>query len=300
MRWFVILALVISSVVANPVLAQERGKTAKDYTYAPGSPMYWRNMHGASQNAFVFRRDPNIWVYTKEVAQRAGMPLEWASDEIKGVAAAAFRMEPDGAEEDCGWGRNPAACKPVMRCALDLYFDRQQHQLPWASNRMVADFDWQSESTAYHLLPAMGWVPEPNGDRSRNTQGSPHYPSLGVQPFSDPQTGEQLFFSGARVLKYDREMHGRYSFVRLYLGCAGILGQEPHVERVFFLESKATSAIRWDKDQRIPATDLKSFHEVRLPVSWDIRVGVLRKQDWQRDNDFYKQTWDRMNPGGKQ
>lgn len=41
----------------------------------------------------VFRRDPNIWVYTTQVARDMGMPMEWTSDELKGVVAAAFRRE---------------------------------------------------------------------------------------------------------------------------------------------------------------------------------------------------------------
>lgn len=89
--------------------AQEVGKHAQDYTYAEGSPEYWRNTHSTRPGNFVFRRDPNIWVYTPEITKRVGMPLEWASDELKGVAAAAFRMERDGAEDDSGlWGNAEA------------------------------------------------------------------------------------------------------------------------------------------------------------------------------------------------
>ena len=294
MRWFVILALVISSVVAQPVLAQERGKTAKDYTYAPDSPVYWRNMHGASSNTFVFRRDPNIWVYTKEVAQRAGMPLEWVSDELKGVAAAAFRMERHGAEEDCGWGKNPAACKPVVRCVLELYFDRQTQQLPWAPRRMVADFNWQNESTPYHLLPALGWAVEANGDVSRGSKRSPNFPDLGTQPFSDPQTGEELIWANAGVnagwgvLAYDREMHGRYAFVRLDDGCG----------RSEF-DFKNEQVLQLRPGRRFAPVGHKVFYEVSLPTSWVRRVRELTQQNQKADNDFYKNTWENMNRGDK-
>ena len=275
-------------------LAQEPGKHGLDYTYAPGSPTYWRNTHSTRPGNFVFRRDPNVWVYTPEVAQRVGMPLEWASAELKGVAAAAFRMERDGAEEDCGWGGNPKACKPLVRCVLELYFDRQAHPLPWAPNRMVADFYWQDVSTAYHFLPANGFEPTPNGDRSRSTRGSPNYPSLGArQPFADPQTGEELMFVSIesegqkRVLAYDKEVRGRYAFVRLSDACGRSAWQY-----------KTGQLIRLvPKENRI--SDKGIYHDVLLPVRWVERIRELTSQNRQQDNDFYKGIWNNLNSGVK-
>jgi hypothetical protein len=292
-RWA--LAALLALAGATAAQAQEVGKTAKDYTYAPGSPGYWRNTHGGSpQGVSVFRRDPNIWVYTPELAKRVGMPLEWASEELRGVTAAAYRMERDGAEEDCGWGQNPKACKPVMRCVLELYFDRQTQVLPWAAGRMVADFYWQDISTAVHLLPAVGFEPAANGDRSRGSEKSPNYPSLGArQPFSDPKTGEELFFAapngegGMRVLAYDREIHGRYAFVRLADGCGRAKHLYPNGERLQ-LQSR-------DKQFRT----IKVFHEIFLPDAWIRRIRELDEENWQHDNEFYKKIWNNMNQGSK-
>ena len=273
-------------------IAQEPGKHGLDYTYAPGSPTYWRNTHSTRPGDFVFRRDPNVWVYTPEVAQRVGMPLEWASAELKGVAAAAFRMERDGAEEDCGWGGNPKACKPLVRCVLELYFDRQAHPLPWAPNRMVADFYWQDVSTAYHFLPANGFEPTPNGDRSRSSEKSKNYPNLVArQPFADPQTGEELMFAppkgqgGLRVLAYDKEIHGRYAFVRLSDGCGRAKHLYPNGQRLL-LQS------RDDQFQTI-----KVFHDVFLPDAWIKRIRDLTDRNGQQDNDFYKGIWNNLNSG---
>ena len=275
-------------------LAQEPGKHGLDYTYAPGSPTYWRNTHSTRPGNFVFRRDPNVWVYTPEVAQRVGMPLEWASAELKGVAAAAFRMERDGAEEDCGWGGNPKACKPLVRCVLELYFDRQAHPLPWAPNRQLADFDWQDVSTAYHFLPANGFEPTPNGDRSRSTRGSPNYPSLGVrQPFADPQTGEELMFEpgpdnpsgvrlgGNRITAYDKEIHGRYTFVRVQKFCMDI----PN------LNAKGVTLQLQTRDGS------KVFNQIFFPAKWTQRLIASGKTDKQQDEDFYKGIWNNLNTG---
>lgn len=274
--------------------AQEVGKHAQDYTYAEGSPEYWRNTHSTRPGNFVFRRDPNIWVYTPEIAKRVGMPLEWASDELKGVAAAAFRMERDGAEEDCGWGGNPKACKPVVRCVLELYFDRQTQLLPWDARMQVADFDWQGVSTAYHFLPAQGWAAAPNGNIARGSKGSRYYPTLGTrEPFADPQTGEELIFSAVeisgqyRVLAYDKEIHGRYAFVRLQDGCGRNAGNY-----------KSGQLIRLESKENRQANK-KNYHEIFLPVKWIERVRALGETQWQQDNDFYKNTWNSINQGDK-
>ncbi|WP_310625402.1 hypothetical protein [Limnohabitans sp.] len=274
--------------------AQELGKHGADYTYAEGSPTYWRNMHSTRPNDFVFQRDPSVWVYTKEVAQRTGMPLEWASDELKGVAAAAFRMEPDSKGPNCGWGGNPKACKWDQQCVLELYFDRQAHVLPWDMRRQVADFYWQDVPTAFHFLPAQGYAPAPNGDKSRNTEGSPNYPSLGRSPFTDPKTGEELGFAGkghegkSRVIAYDREMHSRYAFVRLDGGCAISKRSFPNGDTVQLRRIKGLNV----------ATDSPVFHELHLPSSWTERVGQVTQSLQQQDHDFYKGIWNNINPQG--
>lgn len=287
--------LVLLTTATLTVQAQEMGKHGADYTYAEGSPTYWRNMHSTRPNDFVFQRDPSVWVYTKEVAQRAGMPLEWASDELKGVAAAAFRMEPDSKGPNCGWGGNPKACKVEMRCVLELYFDRQAHVLPWDMRRQVADFYWQDVSSAYHFLPANGFEAAPNGDVSRAAKGSPNYPTLvSRSPFTDPKTGEELGFAGkgqegkSRVIAYDREMHSRYAFVRLDGGCAISKKAFPNGD---------TLQLRRIKGMNV-ATDSPVFHELHLPSSWTERVGQVTQSLQQQDNDFYKNIWNNMNAQG--
>ena len=283
--------LLYLSLLAPPTVnAQDIGKHGADYTYAEGSHTYWRNMHSTRSNNYVFRRDPNIWVYTTDVAKRAGMPLEWASDELKGVAAAAFRMERNGAEEDCGWGRNPKACKPVVQCVLELYFDRQAHPLPWDMRMQVADFDWQKISTAFHFLPAQGWAPTESGDRSRGSLKSPHYPTLGShQPFTDPQTGEELTFEpgsddpggtrlgGHKVIAYDREIHSRYAFVRLAKSCTDAERANPKGSTLEL------------------GTRNKVVYKIFFPGMWTQRLIAIGEKSKQGDTDFYKSIWRDIN-----
>lgn len=288
-----VVAVALTLCASSMSVAHAQSTQTQRHTYAEGSPTYYRNTHGEDpKGVSVFRRDPNIWVYTPEFAKRAGMPLEWASDELKGVTAAAFRMERQGAEEDCGWGGNPNVCKPVIQCVLELYFDRQTQVLPWEPKRLVADYDWQTVSSAYHALPAIGWVPEPNGDLARGSKGSPNYPVLGSrQPYSNPLTGEELFFVAVevravmRVLAYDREIHGRYAFVRLLNGCGRSIHLYPNGETIH-LQSR-------DKQLKTE----KVFYEILLPAVWVKRVRELGEEKWKRDDQFYKQTSDNMNQG---
>ncbi len=293
-QFFKTLSLLMCIALTPQIQAQEQGMHGADYTYAQGSPEYWRNAHSTKPGSFTFWRDTNIWVYTKEVAQRSGMPLEWASDELKGVAAAAWRMEPDSKGPQCGWGGNPKACKWDAQCVLELYFDRQAHQLPWAPNRMVADFYWQEIPTAFHFLPAQGWAPALNGDISRGSKGSPNYPGLGHSPFSDPKTGDELGFADkgdagkSRVIAYDREIHSRYAFVRLDGGCA--------ISKRAFPKG-ITVQLRRIKGLNV-AIDSPVFHELYLPSSWTERVGQFTEGMQQRDNDFYKNIWNSTNTQG--
>lgn len=281
----IVVAVALTLCASNMSVAQAQSTQTQRHTYAEGSPTYYRNTHGEdSKGVSVFRRDPNIWVYTPEFAKRAGMPLEWASDELKGVTAAAFRMERQGAEEDCGWGGNPNVCQPVIQCVLELYFDRQTQVLPWDPKRLVADYDWQTVSSAYHALPAIGWVPEPNGDLARGSKGSLNFPSLGArQPFSNPQTGEELLFNGLKVLAYDREMHGRYAFVRLSFGC--------HRGRTISKPLELRLMAKDEKSAQYP----RVFHEIYLPTAWNLRVFEVAAQEYKRTDAFYKNTWDKLN-----
>lgn len=287
------MCLVMACGVTTLTLAQDPGKHGLDYTYAEGSPQYWRGMHSTRPGNFVFRKDPHIWVVSPEMAKKAGLPLEWASEDLQGVSAAAWRMQPG--DEQCGWGGNPNACKRDMVCTLDLYFDRQTQALPWAPNRLVADFYWQDVSSAWHLLPSLGWAQEANGDVARGSVGSPNYPHLGKSPFADPKTGDLVEWywaeldpqTGPRVIAYDREMHGRYAFVRLQTYCGGT---EP--KQAMHLELRRTAVNNFRQV-------LSVHHKVRLPQSWLRRVWQVSREQEAQAHEFYQNSWKQLNKGDK-
>jgi hypothetical protein len=290
--YFALAALLLCAPSAQ---AQEAGKDAKSYTYAPDSPTYWRKNHqvGGPGESFVFRRDNSVWVYTPELASLGGLPLEWASAELKGAEAVAFRMAPTG-EEDCGFGGQLQICKPVVQCTLDIYFDREKHILPWAPNRMVADFHWIYESSASHLLPGIGFMPSPSGNVSRGNKNSPSQSSLNKSPFSDPQTGEELFWAvlgaplgggGLQIMAYDREIHSRLSLVRLLTTCHRVAS-----------ERKSTVFSLYSRDP-ITVIPKKRFNEIHLPADWYQRTVAHVQTEVSNSSKFFQQTLQQINQG---
>jgi hypothetical protein len=270
---------VLLALSTTPAFAQTSAEPAKKMSR-------YEREHGGSGG--VFRRDPNIWVYTTAVARDTGMPMEWASDELKGVVAAAFRREPEGAEQDCGWGGNKNACSPVMNCVLELYFDRTVQKLPWRDGSPVVDFNVDRATSVDHGgfigIDRLTRVPsrKPNIFFSRT-------------PFTDPETGKDLYWQsvGARqgtgrlqTMAYDREIHGRYSYLKLNHGCGGhpfVNGQTLNLQ----LEDKMTFKVD------------KVLYEIYLPAAWSSRAGEVVKQDREQEHNFYKGVWEGMPKGDK-
>lgn len=92
--------------------------------------------------------DPNVYVYTPEFAKRFQLPMEWASEELKGADAVAFRVVPT--YKSCGWGGNPKACREdEVRCDMDVYFDHQRNPLPWDERMRPTDLDRSTSSLAF-------------------------------------------------------------------------------------------------------------------------------------------------------
>ena len=278
-----LLTLASASAVAQglPTSAVPAATASEAAAAHPKMSRYVATHEGSKS---VFRRDPNIWVVTPEVAERSGMPKEWASTELKGVAAAAFRREPEGAEQDCGFGGNQNACRPVINCVLELYFDRNTHVLPWREGAPVADFNTYQGSSWTHLF--FGGVPDPiSGATGRKNQ------LIALQPFIDPVSATGLFWwwtspvymagtGKARVMAYDREIHGSFAYLKLDTGCSG-------------KDINGESLVLQLRDAR--SNVVKQFHEIYFPASWTKRVDALSKSTRQQEERFYKGVFESMN-----
>lgn len=187
------------------------------------------------------RHDPNIWVCTPEVARRAGMPIEWSSDELQGVAAASFHVSWVASEETQDGDGHCKESEPEMRGVLEFYFDRQSQPLPWDQRIQVADFGCQTDAVAR-------------------------------EPFADPQTGQALRFvsepnalqpsvlDAYQVMAYHREIHARYCFVRL---------RHNGFDASAFPADGLTVAL---------GSPTRIFHQVFLPSVWTQRVIAMAEQ----------------------
>jgi hypothetical protein len=276
---------VIELCLSLVVTASAQAQTAAPAADSPVQKMSrYDSTHGGTPG--VFRRDPNIWVMTPEVAERSGMPKAWASSELRGVAAAAFRREPEGAEADCGFGGNKNACQPVINCVLELYFDRNTHLLPWREGSPVADFDNRRGSSNYHQNFGGGRDPV-TGALSRRNQ------LRLVEPFIDPVSGQELFWKAVggayntgwlQMMAYDREIHGSFSYVKLDHGCGG----HPY--------ANGQTLQLVSKDERLKV--LKVLYEVFLPNAWSARAGAVVKESTQQNENFYKDVFQGMQPSG--
>jgi hypothetical protein len=281
MKKFIQSFICFFALIAMGASAQTPTETAKTLSR-------YEREHGG--NGGVFRRDPNVWVYTTQVARDTGMPMEWASDELKGVVAAAFRREPEGAEQDCGWGGNKNACSPVMNCVLELYFDRTLQKLPWREGGAVADFDSSKgffSSVKHGQLWAFDSVTKTSGRKPRIIFGN--------TPFTDPETGKDLFWKSAgaphgtgrlQTMAYDREIHGRYSYLKLDHGCGGHPFSQGQTLQLSLID-KMTLKVE------------KVLYEIYLPAGWSSRAGEVVKQDREQEHNFYKGVWEGMPKGDK-
>ncbi len=173
--------------------------------------------------------DPNVYAYSAEFAKRFQMPEQWIAPDLKGADAVAWRMMPS--YQECGWGGDPKACRQVMECKIDLYFDHQRNPLPWDAKRperystisgsslnFLANFPRREALNHLNYPVALRKLHEPvrPGDSF----------AADDSPFVDPQTGKGLSiqnFSGyVPFTGYDKEVFpGMALLTLLDIGCRG-------------------------------------------------------------------------------
>jgi hypothetical protein len=97
----------------------------------------------------TFTKDPNVWVYTSEFAQRFGMPEKWIDDSLEGAQAVAYRVQVSN-RETCGYFGEKESCRPNLSCIFDVYItDENSAKLPWESHKSA---DWQNWDSSRNFL----------------------------------------------------------------------------------------------------------------------------------------------------
>lgn len=215
--------------------------------------------------------DPNVYVYTPEFAKRFQLPMEWASEELKGADAVAFRVVPT--YKSCGWGGDPKACREdEVRCDMDVYFDHQRNPLPWDERMRPTDLDRSTSSLAFIGNIANPFV-RPKGSLIDTYRS----------PFSDPKTGKELGWQdwhgssvggwlGTRA--YDREMFAGISLIIFGASCTS-----PAQE--LWLTSEGLSK------RDVPGSQFLKQHVI-LPATWQLRVKQALADSDQRSKSFFK------------
>jgi hypothetical protein len=214
--------------------------------------------------------DPNVYVYTPEFAKRFQLPMEWASDELKGADAVAFRVVPS--YKTCGWGGDPNACREdEVRCDMDVYFDRKRNPLPWDERMREVDMDRSVSSLAF-----IGNIANPFTRYKGNLIDTYR------APFTDPKTGKELGWQSATsmgvgwtgIRSYDREIFQGISLVTFGVGCG--------VPRAAWLAGSFVG-------EKNTSTSKEVLAFIALPPTWQIRVKQALSESDQHRKAFFKQ-----------
>lgn len=236
----------------------------------------------------VYRKDNNVWAYTKEFADLFGMPEKYI-DDVRGIAAAAFRIE-DTSFQECGFGGRADACRKVEQCVLDLYFDESKHPLPWATEIRS---QWSPGYSSMIWLRPLDPRERPHGALALDPPpGIIRNSGLHSEfiPFADPVTKvEAIFTTNARtdrggdeavsgrlpLLGYMRDFYRGLSVASLQFGC-GTLGRRD-------------INIRLDAVRRGPyETPVARFNRVYLPPAFVQRVNERMKAQSDSNAVFYR------------
>lgn len=237
----------------------------------PSEPQTEQSAYEARLNRRgVHNVDPNVYVYTPEFAKRFQLPMEWASEELKGADAVAFRVRPT--YKSCGWGGDPKACREdEVRCDMDVYFDHQRNPLPWDERMRPTDLDRSTSSLAF-----IGNIANPFARPKGSLIDT--YRS----PFTDPKTGKELgwqssgsvFIGWTGIKSYDHEIFQGLSLVTFGVSCG--------IPRSAWLAATL-----------VEESDARSHKGVlaylSMPSSWQDRVKQALTDSDQRSKSFFKQ-----------
>lgn len=267
--------LLLSAVLTQTVCAQAQdlGRSYADRQnprLSPSGPIYM---------------DPNVYAYTAEFAQRFQMPDQWITPDLKGADAVAWRMMPS--YQECGWGGDPKACRQVMECSIDLYFDHRRNPLPWDARRPERyTFIFGSSIRFLSNAPRREALSHPNYPVAKRKLHEPARPgdhfAADDSPFIDPQSGKGLSiqdFSGYVPLTgYDREVFPGMALITLLdIGCRG-----GSFRATYVLANRGVSLPLGEEERAAIA------YTITVPRSWRDRITQAAKEHQERQDAFFK------------
>ncbi len=277
----VTILLLMMLIFPGGALAQEKKRNVQSDRYSINQTF----------DGEAFFKDNNVWVYTQQFADTFGMPPEGIYTELKGIEAAAFRIE-DCNYKMCGMGRKAENCMANYRCITDIYIDETKTPLPWSTDQKadwLANYNstrWLSTPTQMAVKPGV-----PSGVIPNILAGA-------IRPFADPETHREAnWFHNANNAQFDDK--GGFSLLSIYgykrQAIAGLtmisltydcLGRHPKKVNVTFrLESREAVA---------PPT-LKRFHEFQLPDVFHRKIDEVLNVKKAKDMEYYKNLLKNIN-----
>jgi hypothetical protein len=154
----------------------------------------------------AYQEDINVWVYTRDFAERFGMPEKWVSKKLEGAHAAAFRVEVSSARMMFPH-KGEDVSKPVRDCMLDLFLPSDA-EIPWA-NEQIADMKLFPPAAPAYLGP----------DRPKDEQWQRRAVGL-------PKTGHTAILrspeghvTGLSVRNYHKSLYPRVHYISFVMPC---------------------------------------------------------------------------------
>lgn len=243
----------------------------------------------------AFYKDNNIWVYTPAFAKTFGMPPENIYPDLKGIEAAAYRIEDPGYRL-CGMGGKEENCMTQYRCVTDVYIDESKYPLPWANEQLA---DW------HPYYSSVQWLQRPGelggiSKAPKNMKPFSGMDSTGLHPLMDAETNIKVYvghngnapksykddFSGVQIFGYKRDAIAGLTMISLDYGCMS--RNSEHTDITFSFQS-ATS----DKIGR--TTLLKKFYEFVLPDVFERKIDARLREKQERDKAYYLQILNQPN-----
>jgi hypothetical protein len=222
-----------------------------------------------------FFKDTNIWVYNQAFADLFRMPSQGVSTELKGVEAAAFRLEDRHGDKNCGLAGKEDNCFPggAETCTLDLYIDEAKYPLPWREPEQKAN--WVSRYSS------LFWIR--GREETEFAGGSGNFAELTA--FVDRANKLQLNYYAKTDREFDKR-HEMYGSARYTLRIDGfrryIVNQLTLVNFSIpcFNQSRGNAApsahyLYLSTDDGLGLSSFRTFHQATLPLDYTERMNAL-------------------------
>lgn len=235
----------------------------------------------------AFFKDNNVWVYTSKFAETFGMPKDGIDDQLKGIEAAAFRIE-DANYKLCGMGGRADNCKKQTNCMLDVYVDEVKIQLPWA---VEYTSDFESRYASLRWLKTDSFRPIVGEPPQFIKRSSIHPGGLGA--WGDKSSQWEAFFvndmgsnikgqisGGVVVSAYKRNAINGLTMITFNQGC---------------LRSTQKNTLQYFLDARIDLSQkalIKRYFEFELPERFMQKIDSKTNLNTAQEKEYFKKLYE--------